>query len=222
MYISFVNPHFPVVTPDEFNAEYGPQCDHITNNDRKKYCLSVLYLDMAIGAITTKLQDVGLFEKSVIALSGDNGPQLLNLCGNPGQHVAAGSAYPYRGGKYTLFQGGVQTPAFIAGGAIESKFKGTSTRHVFSAVDWVPTLLHFTTFYEDGNVLDRDLVDGYDLYDEIFGSDSAEGHDEAVYMGKHRKFLILSMEYEDEKYINTAVIYKKHKLMVNNKLTFFR
>merc|ERR1711972_382520 len=101
------------------------------------------------------------------------------------------------------------------------KFKGTSTRHVFSAVDWVPTLLHFTTFYEDGNVLDRDLVDGYDLYDEIFGSDSGEGHDEAVYMGKHRKFLILSMEYEDEKYINTAVIYKKHKLMVNNKLTFF-
>ena len=222
MYISFVNPHFPVLTPDEFNAEYGAQCDHIGNDDRKKYCLSVLYLDMAIGAITTKLQDVGLFEKSVIALSGDNGPQLLNLCGNPGRHVAAGSAYPYRGGKYTLFQGGVQTPAFIAGGAIESKFKGAATTHVFSAVDWVPTLLHFTSFYEDGNSLDTELVDGIDLYDEIFGSDSADGHGEAVYMGKHRRSLVLSMEYENEQYINTAIIYKKHKLMVNNKLTFFR
>lgn len=120
-----------------------------------------------------------------------------------------------------MFQGGVQTPAFIAGGAIESKFKGTATTHVFSAVDWVPTLLHFTSFYEDGHVLDPDLVDGIDLYDDIFGSDSGEGHGEAVYMGKHRRSLVLSMEYEDEQYVNTAIIYRKHKLMVNNRLTFF-
>ena len=42
MYISFSNPHFPVVTPDEFNEENMDKCAHIKNQDRRTYCLSVM------------------------------------------------------------------------------------------------------------------------------------------------------------------------------------
>eukprot|EP00486_Rosalina_sp_Unknown_P013732 CAMPEP_0201592822 /NCGR_PEP_ID=MMETSP0190_2-20130828/190608_1 /ASSEMBLY_ACC=CAM_ASM_000263 /TAXON_ID=37353 /ORGANISM="Rosalina sp." /LENGTH=476 /DNA_ID=CAMNT_0048051759 /DNA_START=546 /DNA_END=1976 /DNA_ORIENTATION=+ len=222
MYISFTNPHFPVLTPDEFNNDNMDKCAHIQNEDRKTYCLSVMYLDIAIGEITTKLKDTGLYDNTIIAMTGDNGPQVLDLCGTPGHHVGAGSAYPYRGGKYTLFQGGVQTPAFISGGAINDKYHGTKSNLLISAVDWMPTLLHFTTFYDSGNKLNRNDVDGLDLYQDIFDSHTTNSNANAfMTMSDKRKHLILSMEYENEKYINTGIIYKNYKLLINNKLTFF-
>merc|ERR1712228_885394 len=87
MYIAFANPHFPVVTPDEFNENHMDKCEHIQNGERQKYCLSVVYLDMAIGEIVNGLKANGMYENSVIAMTGDNGPQILDLCGNPGQHI---------------------------------------------------------------------------------------------------------------------------------------
>merc|ERR1711971_487419 len=161
-----------------------------------------------------------MYENSVIGVMGDNGPQILDLCGNPGHHIGAGSAYPLRGGKYTLFQGGVNTMALIAGGVINEQFKAHKSSMVMAAVDWLPTLLHFTSFYEEGHKLDDTGMDGIDLYEQIFYDENV-GMDAAMQMGEHREYLILSMEYEHAKFINTAIIYKQHKLMVNNRLSFW-
>lgn len=221
MYISFSNPHFPVMTPDEFNEQYKDKCDHIMNRERQKYCLSVLYLDVAIGEILQKLKDTGLYHNTLIAMTGDNGPQLLDLCGTPGQHIAAGSAYPYRGGKYTLFQGGVQTPAFISGALIDDQYKGKKSNQLISSVDWMPTLLHFTSFYSDDNVLDEDNVDGIDLYNDIFIDNIDDKNTNGITMSEKRKYLVLSMEYQDKKYINTGIIYNNYKLLINNDMNFF-
>ena len=216
MYIAFENPHFPVLTPDEFNEKHMDKCEHIQNEERQKYCLSVIYLDMAIGQIVDALKANGMYENSVIAMSGDNGPQILDLCGNPGHHIGAGSAFPLRGGKYTLFQGGVNTMAYVSGGVIGDRFKGQKSDGIMSAADWLPTLLHFTSFYEKGRTLSNEM-DGIDLYDEIFSDLDDEN---GMRMSKKRKYLILSMEYEDGKYINTGIIYKNHKLLINNRLSF--
>lgn len=85
------------------------------------------------------------------------------------------------------------------------------------AVDWMPTLRGFTDYKGEGD--DDALVDGSDVWADIVSSVGGE----SMSMGKHRRYLILSMEFDEEKkaFINTAVIYKKHKLLVNNKLTFF-
>jgi len=215
MYIAFTNPHFPVLTPKDFDDLHGDRCSAITNPERQKYCLSVSFLDVAIGRIVDKLKDTNLYDNALIALTGDNGPQALNLCGDPGRHVAAGSAFPYRGGKYTLFQGGVQTPAFISGGAVPKELRGTRSAQIVHATDWMPTLLGFAGF--EGEM--SDLVDGENLWDEIV----SEIGGSAMSMGKGRRYLVLSMEFDEERgeFMNTAVIYKKHKLLVNNKLTFF-
>merc|ERR1712157_565198 len=117
------------------------KCEHILNADRQKYCLSVVYLDIAIGRILDSLKTNGMYENSVIGMMGDNGPQILDLCGNPGHHIGAGSAYPLRGGKYTLFQGGINTMALIAGGVINEQFKAHKSSVVMATVDWLPTLL---------------------------------------------------------------------------------
>jgi len=187
-----------------------------------------IFLDMAIGEIMDKLKEKGMYKNSVIAMSADNGPQILQLCGNPGGHIVAGSAYPFRGGKYTLFQGGVKTLGLISGGAIDPKFKGMKSPKIIAAVDWLPTLLHFTSFYDANNEQTlplNDNMDGIDLYDEIFDVEQKQNLKEkettTMSMSKHRKYLILSMEYENDKYLNTGIIYKNHKLLINNNLTWF-
>eukprot|EP01084_Bolivina_argentea_P166832 289622_1 len=214
MYIALSNPHFPVETPEAFNTQNMYKCADIENEDRRKYCVSVQYLDLAVGQVIDTLKSNGMYENSVIGMLSDNGPQVLDLCGNPGQHVAAGSAYPLRGGKYTLFQGGVQTLAFISGGMVPTQSKGMQSNLMMSAVDWLPTWLHFTDFYEDRS-LD---IDGIDVFDEIFADATAPS---SMRMSKGRKYIILSMEYEHDKYINTAIIHNNHKLLINNKLDFF-
>ena len=153
------------MTPPDFDALHGDRCAHIMHAERRKYCLSVSFLDVAIGRIVAVLKQKGMYDEAVVALTGDNGPQALDLCGDPGRHVGAGSSFPYRGGKYTLFQGGVQTPAFISGGAVDDRYKGTRSAHVVHAVDWMPTLLGFTHF--DVDTLDDSLVDGHDMWHEI-------------------------------------------------------
>merc|ERR1711971_1058801 len=135
-----------------------------------------------------------MYDNAVIALTGDNGPQSLDLCGDPGRHIAAGSAHPYRGGKYTLFQGGVQTPAFISGGRVPKELRGTRSAHVMHAVDWLPTLRGFTNYkqQEDG---EDELVDGSDVWTEIVSNVGAD----TMSMGRHRRYLILSMEFDEER-----------------------
>jgi len=227
MYIALSNPHFPVVVPETFKEQQMSACSHIASELRQTYCLSVRYLDMAIGAVMSKLREKGLYDNSVVALAADNGPQLLNYCNTPGQHIAAGSAYPYRGGKYTLFQGGVQTPAFLTGGVIDEQYRGMKSNQVIHAVDWLPTLLHFTTFYDEGYELNVEDTDGVDLFDDILlhtmqsgTTKEASSSSSSMTMSEQRDYLILSMEYENEQYVRTGIIYKQHKLLINNELSF--
>ncbi len=62
-YTSFSNPHFPVLTPNEFNSQNINKCNHIKNIERQKYCLSVIYLDMTIGEIINKLKDKNMITR---------------------------------------------------------------------------------------------------------------------------------------------------------------
>jgi len=203
LYIAFQNPHFTVGVPDTFETT----CTDILDDDRAAYCKHVQALDYAIGQVLDALKSSGLYDNSVIALTTDNGALSLNLCGNPGGHSAAGSAYPYRGGKYTLFEGGVKTPAFIGGNLIPSDYVGESTTQMMHAVDWLPTLLHFTNSGSDTAL--NDDIDGYDMYNVLFKGEE-----------NPRSYLTLNIDYKDslDDYVDTAIIYNGYKLIYNHEL----
>jgi len=203
MYIAFQNPHFTVEVPDTFTGD----CDNVLDEDRATYCKHVQALDYAVGQVLNALKSNGLYDNSVIALTTDNGALSLGLCGNPGHHSAAGSAYPFRGGKYTLFEGGVRTPAFISGNLIPSESVGKSTTQWMHAVDWLPTLLHFT---KDGSdIVINDGIDGFDMYNVLFNNED-----------NPRSYLTLNIDYRDsvKDYTDTAVIYGDYKIIYNHQL----
>jgi len=77
---------------------------------------AILQLDWAVGEISKELRDLGIDKNTLIIFSSDNGPVLndgymdrdveLN-----GDHRPAG---PFRGGKYSLLEGGTRVPFIIS------------------------------------------------------------------------------------------------------------
>ncbi len=73
---------------------------------------SIVQLDWCVGELTAALDRLGLTEDTLVVFCSDNGPVLDDgykdgAIERIGDHRAAG---PYRGGKYSVFEGGVRTP----------------------------------------------------------------------------------------------------------------
>ena len=72
-------------------------------------------------------QSTGQYDNTIFAFSSDNG----------GLPYQGANNYPYRGWKFSLWEGGVRSPGFIAGPGIKQK----DYHNLFHVVDWMPTLL---------------------------------------------------------------------------------
>jgi len=86
--------------------------------------------DEAIGHLVRELKSHGFYEKTLIAIASDNGGLLPYEQGNQ----------PLRGGKNTLFEGGVRIRAAIGGGYLPLRLRGRVWNGFSHMVDWYPTL----------------------------------------------------------------------------------
>ena len=73
---------------------------------------AILEFDWSVGQLMATLDRLGLAEKTLVVLCSDNGPVLDDgyqdgAVEKLGDHQPAG---PYRGGKYSVFEGGTRTP----------------------------------------------------------------------------------------------------------------
>ena len=70
-----------------------------------------MYAETGVQMVIDHLKKIGLYENTLIVFASDNGAQ-------PGDG-SAGAAYgqnvPLRGMKFTTFEGGIRTPAFVTG-----------------------------------------------------------------------------------------------------------
>jgi len=126
--LSFFAPHNPIQAPEQFIQ--APHCQKLHSWKRRTYCGMVGTVDDAVKRITDVLDELGLLDSTIIVFTSDNGAYPL----------VAGSNYPYRGGKLTIFEGGLHVPAFIYGPKFNipiGKLHQPYTAHV----DWGPTLL---------------------------------------------------------------------------------
>lgn len=65
MYVPFQNVHGPLQVPDQYKTPY----EGITNGHRRSYAGMTSALDEAVGNITSKLKESGLYNNSVIIFS---------------------------------------------------------------------------------------------------------------------------------------------------------
>lgn len=141
LYLAHPMPHVPLFVSDKFKGK----------SQRGLYGDVIMELDWSTGEVFKALKEHGLDENTLVIYTSDNGPWLAY-----GDH--GGSAYPYREGKGTTWEGGQREPCIIRWPGKLPKAQVIETPMM--AIDILPTLAHIT-----GASLPERKIDGKNVWD---------------------------------------------------------
>lgn len=125
LYVANQVVHSPLDAP----ARFVRQCSRITRKSRRMLCALTKVADESLANVTQALQAAGQWNNTLLLFMTDNG----------GQTSAGSSNWPLRGGKLTLYEGGVRGLAFLHGPGLGLVSQTVDT--LVHAVDWLPTLV---------------------------------------------------------------------------------
>lgn len=128
MYFAINMPHYPYQGDPKWLRYYAN-----LPYPRKLYAAFVSTLDERVQQLLDFLQASGLRENTIVVYQSDNGHSVEERA-----HHGGGSSGPYRGAKFSLFEGGIRLPAIISwpGHLPEGQVR-TQMAH---GCDWLPTL----------------------------------------------------------------------------------
>lgn len=162
LYFASQDIHVPRVAHERFQGKsgFGPRGD------------CIMQLDWSVSELAKTLDRLGLAEKTLVIFCSDNGPVLDDgykdkAVEKLGDHQPAG---PFRGGKYSVWEGGTRTP-FI------TRWKGTIKPAVS---DQVVCTVDFATSFGAlaGQVPVADgCLDSLNVLDALLGKPGAKGRD---------------------------------------------
>jgi arylsulfatase A-like enzyme len=131
---------------------------------RNLYAAFLSSCDERIGMLLKKLDDLRLREHTIIAFQSDNGHSTEERA-----HFGGGSAGPYRGAKFSLFEGGIRLPGIISWpGQLP---QGEVRNQIVHACDWMPSLAELT-----GVKLLNTNIDGKSIVTVIRSADAPTPH----------------------------------------------
>lgn len=144
LYVPFNAVHSPFQAPKKYTRPYSQ-----LKGDRKTYAGMLAAMDESVGEIVDAVEKAGEMENTLFIFSSDNGGPAPGRVSDNGK---------YRGGKHTLYEGGVRVVAFAA----MPKFiqPGTTIDQPMHIVDLYPTLIQLC-----GGKLEQKLpIDGRDVW----------------------------------------------------------
>jgi arylsulfatase A-like enzyme len=128
IYFAMNLPHYPY----QGDAKWLERFKNLTY-PRNLYAAFVAAQDERIGALLKAVDDLKLRERTIVVFQSDNGHSTEERA-----HWGGGSSGPYRGAKFSLFEGGIRLPAIVSW---PGKLPTGETRdQVGHACDWLPTL----------------------------------------------------------------------------------
>lgn len=142
IYYALNTPHYP------YQGE-AKWLEHFKDlpSPRRLYAAFLASQDERIGKLVAKVDALGLRERTVIAFQSDNGHSTEERA-----HFGGGSAGPYRGAKFSLFEGGIRVPAIVSlPGTLPQNEARDQIAH---AADWLPTLAEICHVKKPGVKLD--------------------------------------------------------------------
>jgi len=153
LYLAFHDVHAPYDPKPHLLAKYKDRAE-VPNPE---HAATVEAMDANVGRVMKALADAGIAERTHLIFTSDNG--------GTRQFVA-----PLRGGKGSLYEGGVRVPAVVRGPGIAA---GSRCRQPILSMDWFPTALALT-----GVAAPKDLrIDGISLVPAITGKEQLPARD---------------------------------------------
>ncbi len=142
LYLGHAMPHIPFDASPRFKGKSA----------RGLYGDAVEELDDSTGRILERLRTLGLAARTLVIFTSDNGPE----------RNTPGTAFPLRGTKHTVYEGGLRVP-FVAWwpGRVPA---GRVCHEFISTLDVLPTLAHLA-----GNPKLPAGLDGYDIAPILLG-----------------------------------------------------
>ena len=129
LYWAINMPHYPLQATEKWRKEYEG-----LDSPRNKYAAFVSTIDEKIGDVMNQLNQLGLDENTIVIYQSDHGHSVETRTFGGG-----GDAGPYRGAKFSLFEGGIRVPAIIKWpGKIAA---GEVRDQLVTGADWYPTIL---------------------------------------------------------------------------------
>ncbi len=147
-YISFYSVHTPLIARDDLRRKYEAKAKTVEHNgpdwgqegerrvrrvqDHAVYAAMVEAMDLAVGKVLAKLDELELAENTIVVFTSDNGG-LSTSEGHPTSNL------PLRGGKGWLYEGGVREPLLVRWPSVVQA--GTESEAIVTSCDFYPTLL---------------------------------------------------------------------------------
>lgn len=104
VYYALNTPHYPY----QGDARWLERFKHLPY-PRNLYAAFLATQDERLGALFARVDSLGLRERTIIVFQSDNGYSTEERA-----HFGGGDSGPYRGAKFSLFEGGIRLPAIVS------------------------------------------------------------------------------------------------------------
>ena len=160
MYFALNTPHYPY-------QGYAKWLKHYKDlpYPRNLYAAFLSTQDEAIGQLIGTVDRLGLRKNTIIIFQSDHGHSHEERA-----HFGGGSSGPYRGAKFSMFEGGLRVPAIISWPG--SLPEGAVRDQVAHGCDWLPTIAELT-----GSKLLQKDIDGKSIVGVIKNDKAKTPHD---------------------------------------------
>ncbi len=186
LYLAYNAPHYPMHAPETYMKRFAN-----LPPERRTYAAMIAAVDDGIGELLKTLDRSGLRDDTLIFFAGDNGATTEARAGLNQKPATAGSNAPFRGYKFSLFDGGTHVPALVSWPGVIPR--GQVIHEPVMSVDILPTICKAAGVAAPA---DR-TIDGRDLlpvaasgtkspHEAVFW---AEGEQKAVRKGKWKLVL---------------------------------
>ncbi len=159
LYWPINTPHYPLQGTDKWRKKYAD-----LDAPRRMYAAFVSTTDEKIGELLAKVEELGLTDDTIVVFQSDHGHSMEVRTFGGG-----GNAGPYRGAKFSLFEGGIRVPAMISWpGHLP---QGEVRDQMAVSVDWFPTIAELC-----GVELPKRKIDGHSAVSVIKSEDAESKH----------------------------------------------
>jgi len=168
LYLPFNAVHYPMHAPRQY-VERFPGLDP----ERRMYAAMLSAADDAVGQVMRTLRELRLVDNTLVFFTGDNGATREARAGLNQKPAAAGNNAPFRGNKFSAFDGGMHVPMIMNWPAAIPK--GQVRQQIGSHLDVLPTICKAAGVAAPS---DR-TMDGFDALPMAVSG--AESHHDAIY-----------------------------------------